>query len=74
LKESILRLHIRGKGAELPELTIPGALNVRRDGAFAIAVVRDWTSEAHVALERSSSVQIEVEALGLEEIFLELHR
>jgi len=37
-------------------------------------VVRDWTPEAQEALEKSASVQIEVETLGLEEIFVELHR
>jgi len=36
-------------------------------------VVRDWTPEAQEELE-SASVQIEVESLGLEEIFVELHR
>ena len=74
LKESIVRLHIRGSGAELPQLSIPGVINIRRDGAFATAVVRDWTPEAQEALEKSASVQIEVETLGLEEIFVELHR
>jgi len=74
LKESIVRLHIRGTGAELPAFRIPGVLNVRRDGAFATAVVRDWTPESQEALEKSASVQIEVETLGLEEIFVELHR
>ena len=74
LKESIVRLHIRGSGTELPALNIPGVLNIRRDGAFATAVVRDWTLDAQDALEKSASVQIEMETLGLEEIFLELHR
>jgi ABC-2 type transport system ATP-binding protein len=74
LKESIVRLHIRGSGAELPPLQIPGAINIRRDGAFATAVVRDWTAEAQEVLEKSAAVQIEVETLGLEEIFVELHR
>jgi ABC-2 type transport system ATP-binding protein len=74
LKESIVRLHIRGAGAGLPGLQIPGALTVRRENSFATAVVRNWTPEAHEALENGASVQIEVEALGLEEIFLELHR
>jgi ABC-2 type transport system ATP-binding protein len=74
LKESIVRLHIRGSGAELPEFRIPGVLHVRRDGAFATAVVRDWTAEAQDALEKGASVQVEVETLGLEEIFVELHR
>jgi len=74
LKESIVRLHIRGAGAELPAMAIPGVLSLQRDGAFATAVVRDWTPEVQDALEKSASVQIEVEALGLEEIFVELHR
>ncbi len=74
LKESIVRLHIRGAGQALPALTIPGAINMQRDGAFATAVVRDWTPEAGETLEKSVSVQIEVEPLGLEEIFVELHR
>ena len=74
LKESIVRLHIRGLKPELAPLKIPGLLNLRRDGAFATAVVRDWTPEAQEALEKSASVQIEVETLGLEEIFVELHR
>ncbi|HEY6123582.1 MAG TPA: ABC transporter ATP-binding protein [Steroidobacteraceae bacterium] len=74
LKESIVRLHFRGTGTELPVFKIPGVLNFRREGAFATAVVRDWTPEAQDALEKSASVQIEVETLGLEEIFVELHR
>jgi len=73
LKESIVRLHIRSTAPELPAFKIPGVLNLRRDGGFATAVVRDWTPEAQEELE-SASVQIEVESLGLEEIFVELHR
>jgi ABC-2 type transport system ATP-binding protein len=74
LKESIVRLHIRGTGAELPAFKIPGLLNIRRDGAFATAVVRDWTVEAQGALEKDAAAQVEVETLALEEIFVELHR
>jgi len=74
LKESIVRLHIRGSGEELPQFRIPGVINVRRDGAFATAVVRDWTPEAQEALETSASVQDEVETLRNDEIFVELHR
>jgi ABC-2 type transport system ATP-binding protein len=75
LKESIVRLHVRAtNGSELPPLSIPGALSVRREGSFATAVVRDWTREAQRSLEELASVNVETEALGLEEIFLELHR
>jgi ABC-2 type transport system ATP-binding protein len=74
LKESIVRLHIRGTGADLPAFKIPGLLNIRRDGAFATAVVRNWTVEAQEALEKDAAAQVDVETLALEEIFVELHR
>ena len=74
LKESIVRVHLRSAGPLPDSLAIPGALTIRRDGLFATAVVRDWTQAAQGELERKISGQVEVEALGLEEIFLELHR
>lgn len=74
LKDSIVRIHVRGGGAKLPELQIPGVITMSREGAFAVAVVRDWDPEIQKRLEQEFSVQIEVESLGLEEIFLELHR
>jgi ABC-2 type transport system ATP-binding protein len=74
LKESIVRIHLRGSGA-LPEvLSIPGALSVRRDAAFPAAIVRDWNEAAQRDLERQISGKVEVEVLSLEEIFVELHR
>jgi ABC-2 type transport system ATP-binding protein len=74
LKESIVRIHLRGAGS-LPEvLSIPGALSIRREAAFPTAVVRDWTEAAQRDLERQISGKVEVEVLALEEIFLELHR
>ena len=74
LKESIVRLHLRADGPLPGSLSIPGALSVRREANFATAVVRDWTETSHQALERQVGAHIEVESLGLEEIFLELHR
>jgi len=74
LKESIVRIHLRGSG-RLPEvLAIPGALSVRRESAFPTAIVRDWTEGAQRELERQIAGTVEVEVLGLEEIFVELHR
>lgn len=74
LKESIVRIHLRGTGA-LPEvLSIPGALSVRREAAFPTAVVRDWSEAAQRDLERQIAGSVEVEVLSLEEIFVELHR
>jgi ABC-2 type transport system ATP-binding protein len=74
LKESIVRLHVHGAHPMPDSLRIPGAVSVRREGNFVRAVVRDWTLEAHRMLERESGGSVEVESLGLEEIFLELHR
>jgi ABC-2 type transport system ATP-binding protein len=73
LKESIVRLHVRGvdQGAEFE---IPGALALRREKSSVTAVVRDWLPEQHAALEKRYAVSVEIEHLGLEEIFLELHR
>ena len=74
LKESIVRVHLRGAATLPASLTIPGALSVRREGAFATAVVRHWTEDAQGELERQIAGQVTVESLALEEIFLELHR
>jgi ABC-2 type transport system ATP-binding protein len=74
LKESIVRLHVHGTQPLPDKFVIAGALSVRREASFATAVVRDWTDTAHRELERQVGGTVEVESLGLEEIFLELHR
>ena len=74
LKESIVRLHLHG-AAGLPErVEIPGLLSWRRLDTGALAIVRDWTEQAQQALQQQLNCSIRVEPLGLEEIFLELHR
>jgi ABC-2 type transport system ATP-binding protein len=74
LKESIVRIHLRGSGP-LPEvLTIPGALSIRREATFPTAIVRDWNDAARGELERQIAGSVEAEVLSLEEIFVELHR
>jgi len=75
LKNSITRLHIRAT-RELPAtIQLPGVLILRRatDGRTATATVRDLSHESLPVLEQQLQAQIEVEALGLEDIFLELH-
>ena len=74
LKETIVKLHARGPADVLEKLEVPGALSVRRDGGFLTAVVRGWTPEVQARLQSGRPVEIEAQALGLEEIFLELHR
>jgi ABC-2 type transport system ATP-binding protein len=73
LKESVSRLHIRAGGA-MTHLDIPGVLNQRVQAQSIIAVVRDWTEAIQQSFEERYSVTVEQESLGLEEIFLELHR
>jgi ABC-2 type transport system ATP-binding protein len=74
LKESIVRIHLRGD-ARLPEdFRIPGALALRRTESSLTAVVRDWSEPRRAEIERQANRRVDVEALSLEEIFLELHR
>lgn len=74
LKESIVRVHLRGTRALPDSLQIPNALSTRRDNAYAVAIVRDWTDATARDMEQRYAVSVEVETLALEEIFLELHR
>ena len=74
LKESIVRVHARGAAETLAAVKVSGTLSSRQDGNFLTLVVRDWSREAQVRLESLADVEVEVQALALEEIFLELHR
>jgi preprotein translocase subunit SecA len=47
---------------------------VQRNGGVATAVVRDWRAELHGDIAAKLGVEVEVEPLTLEDIFLELHR
>jgi ABC-2 type transport system ATP-binding protein len=74
LKESFVRVHIRGERALPEHLVIPHSVSVRRHDAHAIAVVSDWSESARAAIESVTGASVEVETLSLEEIFVELHR
>ena len=74
LKESIVRLHLQCAGGLPERLANPGLLSLRRLEGGAVAVVRDWTQAAQHELERQIHGCVQAESLGLEEIFLELHR
>ena len=74
LKESVVRLHIRSRASLPPDLAVPDALTVRVDGNAAAAVVAQWRPELRETLARQLDAAVEVEPLGLEEIFVELHR
>jgi ABC-2 type transport system ATP-binding protein len=74
LKESIVRLHVLGSGALPEKLDVPGLLSWRQLESGAVAIVRDWTDQSQRLLQQQLNCEVRVEALGLEEIFLELHR
>lgn len=74
LKESIVRLHLRGRQALPDSLAIPNAISVRTSEAYATAVVHDWTETLGGEIVEMTGARLEVEALTLEDIFLELHR
>ena len=74
LKDSIVRLHIRAARGLPDALAIPNALSVQRNGNAATAVVRDWSADLHADVAASLGVDVEIQQLTLEDIFLELHR
>ena len=74
LKDSIVRLHVRAPRGLPDTLPIPNALSVQRDGATATVVVRDWSAELYGETAEELGVELVVEPLTLEDIFLELHR
>ena len=74
LKESVVRLHIRARSALPRDLEVPNALATRVDGNTAIATVAQWRPSEADALAKRFDGSLDVESLGLEDIFLELHR
>jgi len=73
LKESVVRVHIRSTTTLPPGFAIPNAISIRRDDLYATAVISGYSATSLHELE-SAEIRLEVESLGLEEIFLELHR
>jgi ABC-2 type transport system ATP-binding protein len=74
LKESVVRLQIRARKPLPTDLGVPNTLAARVDGLVAQATVAKWEPKSTDALARRLDSAVEVEPLGLEEIFLELHR
>lgn len=72
LKESVVRLNIRGKQSLPPSLGIPDVLSQRAEGAWATVVVGRWDAEEADNVARRLDAEISVENLNLEDIFVEL--
>ena len=74
LRESIVRLHIRSTRPLAKPIEIPNALSIEVGESHATAVVRDSSAALCRRIEDASGGKVEVEALTLEDIFVEFHR
>jgi ABC-2 type transport system ATP-binding protein len=74
LKDSVVRLHLRGKSPLPAGITVPNALSVVTGEGYATAVVHDWSDDLEGRIAELTGARLEVESLTLEDIFLELHR
>lgn len=76
LKDSVVRVHVRTSVPLPAHVGIPNALRVERGDTGTMAVVRDWDPEHESEIARlvGTGVNLEVEPLTLEDIFLEFHR
>ena len=74
LKESVVRLHLVARDKLPDDLAIEHTLHQHVDGNTATVSVSGWKADAAAPLAARLAVEIEVEPLDLEEIFLEMHR
>jgi ABC-2 type transport system ATP-binding protein len=73
IKESVVRLTLRADRELDPLLKLPNQLQCQVHGRTAIATVTDWRNDQLAVLAQQFDAQIEVELLGLEDIFLAMH-
>jgi ABC-2 type transport system ATP-binding protein len=74
LKDSVVRLHLRGNGRPLHDVRIPNALSVEHGDNYSTAVVYGWTAALEGEIAALTGAAIEIEGLTLEDIFLAMHR
>jgi ABC-2 type transport system ATP-binding protein len=73
LQESVVRLSINARRPLPPVLALENVLSQRVSDRRASAVVTHWSESKQAQLQEVFDAQIEVEPLGLEDIFVELH-
>ncbi len=74
LKESVVRLTIASRRTLPATLALPTALSQQVAGPRATAVVTHWSEAQLSRLRQDLDADIEVEPIGLEDIFVEFHR
>jgi len=72
LKESIVRVQLPATVAP-PQTPLPGLWQQRTEAFGTVLVFRQWSPTLQASLERQLQTSLAPQALGLEEIFLELH-
>lgn len=73
MKDRVKRVRLRASSAIPADLQIPKAFKVSLSDHTATAVVADWTDEMAEQIKQHYDVDVVVEDLNLEDIFLELH-
>jgi ABC-2 type transport system ATP-binding protein len=73
LKDRVKRLRITAEHALPADLAIPDTLRIDRNGTSAVVTVQNFTDQLPAALRDRWNVEVDVQDLNLEEIFLELH-
>lgn len=73
LKESVVRVHLRATQDLDPALVLPGQLTGGVTGRTAAFTVNGWNDMALQVLRERVPAEVEVEPLGLEDIFLAMH-
>ena len=71
LKERIRRVRLVFEGAA-PDLMLPQALRVRRSGSEILATLDGVDGDTIDRLAETTGARVEVQSLGLEEIFIDL--
>jgi ABC-2 type transport system ATP-binding protein len=74
LKETVVRLHVRAKAALPLDPPLPNVLAYRVEGKNATLAVGEWDPRTRDSLAIALDADVDVEPLGLEEIFIELHK
>jgi ABC-2 type transport system ATP-binding protein len=74
LKESVVRLHVHAKERLPARINVPNALFESVAGNSATISVRGWRADEADALRERLGADIQIEALDLEDIFVELNR
>lgn len=73
LKESVVRLTIESTRPLPATLPLTGAISERVAGSRASAVVSQWSESEGPRLRRELDADVQVEAMSLEDIFVEFH-